>query len=301
MARLRNALAAALAALVLLFGLTSVGYEIWYQAKLDHHGPIVGVSTDHAWHARAGLTTTSYEIALTRAGGRAFLFREGEMTPDAILDRIDALVLAGGGDVDPSTYGGRGVEAELSSIARDEFELALIRGALDRDMPILAICRGAQILDVAHGGTLTTIRNDPVTARLHGSKLTYLDHTHRVTVRTGSMLAEIVGSGAHEVDSYHGQAIARVGAGLEAVATAPDGTVEALERRDRSFVVAVQWHPELLSLHDDTELRPFTALVEAARRYAAARAEREDVGTDPTQWLRRWRPWFLTAPATGER
>jgi len=301
MSKLRTSLGLAVAVPILLTGLLTVGYEVWYLSALDRSGPVVGVSTDQAWHARAGLTTTSYEIALTRAGGRAFMFRAGELPPDEILDRIDALLLAGGGDVDPAIYGERDVDADLTNLARDQFELELIRGAVARDMPILAICRGVQILNVAHGGTLTTIRHDPEKSRLHGSKLTYLDHTHSVTVAAHSRLAGIVGSGTKEVDSYHGQAIARVGRGLEPVATAPDGTVEALERRDRSFVLALQWHPELLSLSDSNELRPFTALVEAARHYAAARTAPKASTDDHAQRLSRWQPWDSRDPATGER
>jgi putative glutamine amidotransferase len=274
MSRFTRALGLAAALSVITLSTLLVGYEVWFLTALRRQGPVIGVSTDHAWHARLGITTTSYEIAVTRAGGRPYMFRHDERSPEEILDRIDALLLAGGGDVHPATYGGEGVAAELTSRARDEFELELIRGAIERDMPILGICRGTQILNVAHGGNLTAIRDHDEVARFHGSKLHYLDHTHPVTVAGDSRLARVVGAGARDVDSYHGQAIDRLGERLVPVATAPDGIVEAVERRDRAFVVAVQWHPELLSLTDSEDLRPFQALVEAAREYAAESEER---------------------------
>ena len=271
MTRFLRTLGLASATLVLVLGTAMVAYEVWFLSALSRQGPVIGISTDHALHARLGLTTTSYEIAVTRAGGRPFMFRHDERSPEAILDRIDALVLAGGGDVAPASYGGTGIDAELTSRARDDFELALIRGALERDMPILGICRGVQIFNVAHGGSLVAIRDRDALAHNHGSKLHYLDHTHSVTIAEGSKLADILDAGEREVDSYHGQAIDRIGDRLVPVAVSPDGIVEALERRDRSFAMALQWHPELLSLSETNDLRPFVALVDAARSYATQR------------------------------
>jgi len=277
-----------LASPVLLFLLVALTFQIWYCAARPKHGPVIGVSADSAWHARLGLTTASYKIALTRANGRVFMFREGEHTPEEILDRVDGLLLAGGGDVAPETYGGAGVAAELTSAARDQFEIALIRGALERDLPILGICRGIQILNVAHGGTLRTIRSEEETARYHGSKLRY-GHRHQATVLADTYLASLIGAGEREVNSYHGQAIERVGAGLDTAAVAGDGIVEAVERADRFFVIAVQWHPELLSLAEREEMTLFSALVDAARTYATGKHNDINVASQALMATYEWR------------
>ena len=123
--------------------------KIWQRASVPRNAPRIGVSLDTAWHARAGITTKGYEVALTRAGAAIVEIRPGASGRNEILDRLDALLLAGGGDVDPQLYGGAPGDAQLVDRTRDEFELALIQGALDRNMPILGICRGIQILSVS--------------------------------------------------------------------------------------------------------------------------------------------------------
>ena len=288
---------------LLLVLLLQLGFASWCSLTAAKDGPLIGVSVDSAWHARLGVTTASYKVAITRAGGKTFMFRHDQLAPAELLDRIDALLLAGGGDVAAELSGSQG--AELVIRARDEFEAELIRGAIARDMPVLAICRGLQIVNVTHGGTLQSIRTDSARAGYHGSKLAALDHDHAATVRNDSLLASIVGAGRREVDSYHGQSVDRLGADLVAVAVAGDGLIEAVERTDQSFFVAVQWHPELLSISDREELSLFSALVAAGRRYAVAHprplgvSDVESLVTAPL--LSRQLAWLEAATDAGER
>ena len=211
---------------------------------------------------RIGLSTASgfvvqrafYEDALARAGGRSVSIRptDDDARFTAILDEIDALLLTGGDDVDPALYGGDP------------------GGALDRDMPILGICRGIQILNVAHGGTVRNLRSDEALSDRHGIDVDSFT-AHEVDIPPGTHLAEVLGARKHRVNSFHGQAVGRVGAGLRVCATADDGVIEGVERRDRAFVIGIQWHPEITSLTDEAALALFRALVRQAEAYRAAR------------------------------
>jgi len=239
-----------------------VGMWGWRWASVARHAPVVGLSLDTAWHARAGITTTSYQVALTRAGARVLEIRPESGDADRILDRIDALLLAGGGDVDPALFGGEPSEAQLADRDRDEFELALIRGALERDMPILGICRGIQILNVAQGGSVRSLRDDPALAATHGIDLDSID-AHAVEIAADSKLGEWLGSGTRRVNSFHGQAVSELGEGLRVAARSPDGVVEAIELPDRRFVAGMQWHPEA----PPQQMAVFEAFLEAAKAY----------------------------------
>lgn len=187
----------------------------------------------------------------------------------ALLDRLDGLLLSGGVDVDPALYG-RPRHPKLGSIdrARDEFELALTREALERDLPLLAICRGQQLLNVACGGTLVQdIPSELPGALRHDAPGRRTRRSHGVELEPSSRLAEILGPGPLRVNSFHHQAIDQPGAGLEVSGRCPrDGVIEAVEMSGRSFVVAVQWHPE--SFWDEPE--SFQALFDA--HAAACRA-----------------------------
>jgi putative glutamine amidotransferase len=174
--------------------------------------------------------------------------------PDELLDRLDGICLSGGPDLDPAAYGARVRHPELGPTepALDAFELALAGAALERDIPVLAVCRGAQALNVACGGTLHQ--------HIPGHRQTAPagQPTHEVGVAAGSQLARITRTRSLEVNSFHHQAVDRLGAGLRITATAPDGTIEAIE--GAGFVIGVQWHAETLVAH-----RPlFEALVAAA-------------------------------------
>ena len=252
--------------LALLGAGSVVGFKFWQWAVVPRGAPVIGISLDTAWHSRLGFTTKTYETALTRSRARMYRIRPEHLSADQILNRIDALLLTGGGDVDPKLYGGHAETAKLVDRARDDLELELIHGALERDMPILGICRGIQILNVAHGGTLKNLRDDQALMDVHGIELDSW-RAHTVDIAADSHIGRLYGAGEKKVNSFHGQAVDRVGEQLRVAATSPDGVVEALERSDRRFVVVMQWHPEILSLEDAAELAVFRELVKHARAY----------------------------------
>ncbi|WP_322859992.1 gamma-glutamyl-gamma-aminobutyrate hydrolase family protein [Mycobacterium europaeum] len=235
-------------------------------------GPIVGLTAylDRAqmgvWDICAGVLPANYFQGVTMAGGIAVLLPPQPVDPDIanrVLDRLDGLVITGGYDLDPAAYGQQPHPAtDEPRAARDAWELALLRGALDRGLPVLGICRGAQVLNVALGGTLHQHLPDVLGHDGHRAGEGVFT---RLPVRTvaGTRLAALVGESA-DAACYHHQAIDEVGAGLVVSAWDPDGVVEALELPGDAFVLAVQWHPEQ-SLDD---LRLFAAVVGAARAYA---------------------------------
>lgn len=210
--------------------------------------PLVGITTYHReTSGRSRFTVPSaYVDALRASGGLAVLVTPGEDDPGELLERLDALVLSGGGDLDPRSYGAEARAHTYSvSLERDAFELALIGGALERGLPTLAICRGMQILNVALGGDLHVHLPDVVGETvIHRTSQTEAA-AHPVQIETDSRLAARLGGGVDLVPSWHHQAIRRLGAGLRAVAHAPDGVVEAVELPEAPSLVAVQWHPEL--------------------------------------------------------
>ena len=166
---------------------------------------------------------------------------------EALLDRLDGLLLSGGVDVDPALYG-RPRHPKLGRVdrERDEFELALTRHALRRDLPLFTICRGQQLLNVATGGTLIQdIPSELAGAVTHAAPGRRTRRSHPVEVVGGSKLREILGPGPFSVNSFHHQAIDRLGEGLTVSGRCPeDGVIESVEMKDRSFVLGVQWHPE---------------------------------------------------------
>jgi putative glutamine amidotransferase len=213
----------------------------------------------------------TYLEAIGRAGALAVVVppMPGPAIP-ALLDRVDGIVLSGGPDIHPDAYGAA-PHAELGPTEPplDAFELALARAADERDVPILAICRGAQLFNVARGGTLhqhlPDVVGDGVTHRQPGAPG---EPVHDVTVAAGSRLAEIMGRRHAHVNSFHHQAVDALGERLGVTARAADGTVEAFEAVDRSFVVGVQWHAECL-VDREEQAALFAALVEACAERAA--------------------------------
>lgn len=201
-----------------------------------------------------------YLDAIQRAGGLPVVVPpwEDDAAVAATIDRCDAMVLLGGGDVDPRSYGQTerarlyGVDASL-----DRFEIAAIRRAMERDLPVLAVCRGHQILNVALGGTLVQHLDN------------HADHRavlHTVGVVAGSRVACSMGTTEPLVMSFHHQAVDRPAEGLRVVATAPDGTIEAVEHESLGWVVGVQWHPEDTAAEDPANQGLFDALIAAARK-----------------------------------
>ncbi|MFE9423936.1 gamma-glutamyl-gamma-aminobutyrate hydrolase family protein [Kitasatospora sp. NPDC006697] len=228
--------------------------------------PLVGITSylEQAgwgvWQQPAALIPQSYVDAVTAAGGTAVLLPpQPGGAPARLLDRLDALVLGGGPDVDPARYGAEphprtGAPHRL----RDAWEAALLTAALERELPLLAVCRGMQLLNAVRGGTLEQHLPDRVGEGGH-QEAPAVYRRREVTVLPGSRLGKVLGERA-AVLCYHHQAVDRIGTGLRVTARAEDGTVEALELPGAAFALGVQWHPEA----DPGDGRLFRALVEAA-------------------------------------
>jgi gamma-glutamyl-gamma-aminobutyrate hydrolase PuuD len=214
-----------------------------------------------SWTLDAALIPYDYVRAVERAGGRALLVPPSADGVEETLDALDGLVLSGGNDVDPESYGAEAhEETNATRPERDRGELALLEGALARDLPVLAVCRGFQVLNVARGGDLVQHLPDVVGSEQHREvKGVFSDHG--VKIDDGSRLGAVLG-GRAPVKSHHHQGVGRVGDGLVEVAWADDGTIEGLEDPERRFAVGVLWHPEA---GEDQKL--FEALVAEARAY----------------------------------
>jgi putative glutamine amidotransferase len=230
------------------------------------------LATDQADPPRTEMVLgMKYLEAIGRAGALAMVVPPlpGPAIP-ALLDRVDGIVLSGGPDLHPDAYGAAPhPELGPTEPRLDAFELALARAADERDMPILAICRGMQVLNVARGGTLhqhvPDVVGDTIAHRQPGASA---EPIHTVNVAAGSRLQEILGHRHVHVNSFHHQAVDRLGEGLEITARADDGTVEAVECPGNRFVLGVQWHAECLVDHDE-QAALFTALIDACIERAA--------------------------------
>jgi putative glutamine amidotransferase len=233
--------------------------------------PLIGITTYHReTSGRSRFTLpTAYVDALRASRGLAVLATPGEAEPEELLERLDGLVLSGGGDLDPAGYGAES-RAHTYSVSpeRDAFETALIRGALARGLPTLAICRGMQILNVALGGDLYVHLPDVVGEAVPHRASQTEAALHAVRLEPGTPLSERLGAQAlARVPSWHHQGLCRLGTGLRAVAWAPDDVVEAVELPGESQLVAVQWHPELAG-ESAAGRGLFDALVAGATEYA---------------------------------
>jgi gamma-glutamyl-gamma-aminobutyrate hydrolase PuuD len=233
--------------------------------------PLVGVTSYveqarfGAWDVPAALVPWSYVQAVERAGGRALVVPPSEDGVEETLDALDGLVLSGGSDLDPSFYGAEPhPETKDTRPERDRSELALLRAALERDLPVLAVCRGSQVLNVARGGTILQHLPEAVGHESHREVRGEFSE-HDVRIEPGSRLAAVAGSAA-AAKSHHHQGYGELGQGLRPVAWAEDGTIEALEDPGRRFAVGVLWHPE-----EGEDAKLFDALVAEAREYRAAR------------------------------
>lgn len=228
--------------------------------------PIIGITTYARNEAGEISLPGHYLDAVEEAGGIPILLPPHQTQVDRILDIVDGLIFAGGGDIDPSIYGGEHHPTiYLVDGDRDQFELTLAKAALAASIPTLGICRGMQILSVASGGKLI-----PHVPEVYGDAIAHrLDHPrrptpHPVQLEANSRLAVIMQADQVMVESWHHQAVQAVPSGWKPAAYAADGLVEALERVDHPWMVAVQWHPEL-SPHDVAHKRIFQSLVETAQ------------------------------------
>jgi putative glutamine amidotransferase len=243
--------------------------------------PLIGVSTYVAeaswatWTRRAAVLPENYFELVAAAGGRPLLLPPPSRSPDGpgaaaddVIAVLDGLVLSGGGDLDPQAYG-QEADSEVGGIDtnRDASERALLAAALRADLPILAICRGCQVLNVELGGTLHQHLPDVIGSLAHRSAPLVFGEVEVETV-PGTRAAAVFGSSPTVLCSHH-QSIAALGRGLVTTASAPDGVIEAVELPGSRFVLGVQWHPE-----EGMDQRPFDALVHAAVAYAEERSVR---------------------------
>jgi len=217
------------------------------------------------WDEEAVLVPAAYVQALSRAGGRPVLIPPSEHGIEETLDAVDGLIFSGGSDLDPDLYDQEPHDETFGVVPeRDRAELALLEAAFARDLPVLAVCRGSQVLNVARGGDLVQHLPDLVGDEKHKhTPGTFADHD--VTLQPGTRLASLLGDHA-PVKSHHHQGFGRVGDGLRVAAHAEDGTIEAVEDPSRRFALGVLWHPEA-----GEDLKLFEELVDAAREYGASR------------------------------
>jgi putative glutamine amidotransferase len=233
--------------------------------------PLIGISS----YARNG-TRLSFSVpceyvdAIRRAGGVPVVLPPALGPVPEALDAISGLIFPGGGDINPWHYGGDEHDANYGIChERDHFELVLARAALERDLPVMCVCRGMQLLNVALGGDLISHIPD-----VYGTSVAHRTSdvqaiAHPVSIAPGSHLQRLYGGTTATVQSVHHQAVGRLGEGLHAVAWASDGVVEAIESEGHDFVVGVQWHPEL-DVPGENQATLFDKLVERGHAYATA-------------------------------
>ena len=261
--RWKRGLAIAMVAAAFLYLGYRIGFPIWVESRLPQDAPRIAFSPNDTWLKELGINKT-YKFSFTLARGRLVEIQPSDTGSDpqhiaAWLkkNRIDGVLLAGGGDVDPRLYGGDPAKATDVNRVRDDFEIALIKVAMEESLPILGICRGCQILNVARGGTLRNLRDDEKLAESH-----FNIKGHAVDLTDGSQLAGILGTNRlSQVGSYHRQAVDMIGRNLRVSSTGPDGVIEAIEGTGPGdpWIVAVQWHPEMDvgDSHQEALLRAF--------------------------------------------
>jgi putative glutamine amidotransferase len=237
--------------------------------------PIIGMSTalERArwgpWDQPADVLARAYSEQVQRAGGIAVLLppdpRANE-DPGPWLDLLDGLILTGGGDIDPAAYGAESHPLTVGTVPdRDAFEIALAREAMERDVPLLGICRGMQVMNLARGGTLIQHLPDDFGHEDHRRALGSFDNAdHDVRLTRGSLAERVAGETLHSTKSHHHQGVDRIGEGFEVTGWATiDDLPEAIEDPSCAFALGVQWHPEVDSRSD-----LIAALVEEARARA---------------------------------
>jgi gamma-glutamyl-gamma-aminobutyrate hydrolase PuuD len=239
--------------------------------------PLVGITSYAvdarwgAWELPAALVPLSYVRSVERAGGRPLVIPPCEEGVEETLDALDGVIFSGGADIDPEAYGADPhPETAMVQPERDRAELALLEAALARELPVLAICRGMQLLNVVHGGDLHQHLPELIGHEGHRKRVGEFSE-HGVRTDPGSRVGRIVGE-TTRVKSHHHQGVDRLGSGLRPVGWAEDGSIEAIEDPARRFAVGVLWHPE-----EGEDRRLFEALVEEAARYRSERARPQTI------------------------
>jgi len=224
------------------------------------------------WDQQVVLLARNYVEAVQEAGGFAVLLAPDPHLveePEEALELIDGLLLAGGADIDPGSYGEQAHAETVGTVPeRDAFEISLARAAIERDIPVLGICRGMQLINVARGGTLMQHLPERFGHHEHRRVVGSFDGAdHDVELLPGTLVLRVVGEARHATKSHHHQGVERLGDGLLVSGiSALDGLPEAIELPDRQFVLGVQWHPEA-----DAMSPVVAGLVEAANAYSRAR------------------------------
>jgi putative glutamine amidotransferase len=222
-----------------------------------------------------------YIVTLTNAGAVPWMIPlVDDDTLRGIYEELDAVFLPGGADIDPMTYGASPNSlCDKTDRERDRVEVALAKWALEEQKPVLGVCRGMQLINIAAGGTLYQDLATQMPGAIKHDYFPFGDQTyerdflaHEVNVHAGTRLAELVGSGAVRVNSMHHQGVHELGAGLTATAEAPDGLIEAIEGEDDGYLLAVQWHPEALTDNDARTRKLFTDFIDAGAEWRRAHA-----------------------------
>lgn len=238
------------------------------QSSSSQSYPVIGISSyDRGGDPEGFSVPAGYVDAVRGAGALPVILPSAEPSPARFLDVVDGLIISGGGDLSPELYDGQPHETVYQVCKeRDRFEVELVRTVLERgNLPLLCICRGAQVLNVACGGTLHAHVPDRFGEQVTHRLPPRLPTRHGVRVDRASRLAEILGETQIDVCSWHHQAIDRLGEGLRPVAWADDGVVEAVEHGEHGWCVGTQWHPEM-QLDEAHPVKLFCAFVEASRR-----------------------------------
>lgn len=262
----------ALAVLIGAYVLFRIFYPVWIDSRLPADAPRIAFSLDNSLLGRIGVTDATYQRVMAAAGGRLITLRPdaagdpvNPQAVEALLDKekIDGVLLTGGGDVDPNLYGGDPNTTMLVHRLRDDFEIALIRAARRRGLPMLGICRGCQILNVALGGTVRNLRKEPEIKRQH-----LILKGHPVDLAPDSKLAEIFGvTHLKKVISLHGNAVGEPAPEVRIAAAGPGNVIEAIEAdsaENEGWIVGIQWHPEL-TLDKKVQHKVFKIFVDRAR------------------------------------
>lgn len=239
--------------------------------------PLIGICARPYDEGDKVYIASAYALRVAQAGGIPIALPYGEYAPDMVeelITKLDGLVLTGGGDTCPESFGGDPyfdkdiVELSQPLPLRDQFEERLVHAAWDLDLPTLGICRGLQVLNTALGGKLWSDVRKSAPHIEHHVREPYTSGTHLITIEKDSKLAQILGTESYNANSMHHQAIAIPSPLCSVVAHADDGTIEGIEFRDKSFFVGVQWHPEIIG--DTPQL--FDAFVRAAEDFARKQA-----------------------------